>query len=99
MKPDYCPMANEPCQSMCNEPCSAHRLKVEKDEGELHRLQAENEALRKDAERLNSLESLGYAYGFQDLHEGNCWSIEGPYASVREALDAQIEATKKGGAA
>jgi len=28
MKPDYCPMANEPCQSLCDKPCSAHRLKV-----------------------------------------------------------------------
>ena len=22
MRPDYCPMANEPCQSLCDEPCS-----------------------------------------------------------------------------
>ena len=28
MRPDYCPMANEPCQSLCDKPCSAHRLKV-----------------------------------------------------------------------
>jgi len=27
MRPDYCPMANEPCQSLCDKPCSAHRLK------------------------------------------------------------------------
>ena len=27
-RPDYCPMANEPCQSLCDKPCSAHRLKV-----------------------------------------------------------------------
>ena len=27
MRADYCPMANEPCQSMCDVPCSAHRLK------------------------------------------------------------------------
>ena len=29
MRPDYCPVAKEPCQAMCDEPCSAHRLKVE----------------------------------------------------------------------
>jgi hypothetical protein len=28
MRQDYCPMANEPCQSMCDTPCSAHRLKI-----------------------------------------------------------------------
>lgn len=28
MRPDYCPMWNEPCQSMCDVPCSAHRLQL-----------------------------------------------------------------------
>ena len=32
MRPDYCPMANEPCQSMCDTPCSAHRLKAAPEE-------------------------------------------------------------------
>jgi len=22
MRPDYCPIGNEPCQSLCDEPCS-----------------------------------------------------------------------------
>jgi hypothetical protein len=22
MRPDYCPVGNEPCQSLCDEPCS-----------------------------------------------------------------------------
>lgn len=26
MRPDYCPMVNEPCQSMCDTPCSVNRL-------------------------------------------------------------------------
>lgn len=29
MRPDYCPMANEPCQSMCDTPCSKHRLHID----------------------------------------------------------------------
>jgi len=28
MRPDYCPFGNEPCQSLCDKPCSAHRLKA-----------------------------------------------------------------------
>lgn len=29
MKPDYCPMVNEPCQSMCDTPCSMNRLETQ----------------------------------------------------------------------
>jgi hypothetical protein len=28
MRSDYCPLGNEPCQSLCDKPCSAHRLKA-----------------------------------------------------------------------
>jgi hypothetical protein len=30
MRPDYCPMVNEPCQSMCDIPCSVNRLKTQR---------------------------------------------------------------------
>lgn len=47
-------------------------------------------ALRKDAERLDWLDQQGYAYGFQDMHEGNRWLIEGPFSSLRVAIDAEL---------
>jgi hypothetical protein len=25
MRPDYCPVGNEPCQSLCDEPCSTQK--------------------------------------------------------------------------
>jgi hypothetical protein len=43
--------------------------------------------LRKDAERLDKLELLGIAYGFQDMHEGNSWTVGGAYSTIRDALD------------
>lgn len=30
MRPDYCPMVNEPCQSMCDTPCSVNKLKAQR---------------------------------------------------------------------
>lgn len=42
----------------------------------------------KDAERLNTLDQLSESYGFQDIHEGNRWMIEGPFKNVRAAIDA-----------
>lgn len=50
-------------------------------------LVAERDSLRADAERLDTLDRLGYAYGFEDMHEGNRWVIEGPFKSVRDAID------------
>lgn len=41
-----------------------------------------------DAERLDALDRLCESYGFQDIHEGNRWTIEGPFRNVREAIDA-----------
>ena len=41
MRPDYCPIANEPCQSMCDTPCNRKELI----------------AIRKDAERYRWLRS------------------------------------------
>lgn len=34
MRPDYCPIGEEPCQSMCDKPCSAHRLKINPQQAE-----------------------------------------------------------------
>lgn len=54
-------------------------------------LLAERAELIKDRERLDQLDKLGYAYGFQDVHEGNRWEIDGPFSNVRSALDAAID--------
>jgi hypothetical protein len=47
----------------------------------------EAEALRKDAARLDRLEMECEAYG-TDVHEGNRWVVDGPFATVRDAIDA-----------
>lgn len=44
----------------------------------------------KDAARLDWLDSQGTSYGFEDMHEGNRWMIDGPFANIRNALDAAI---------
>ena len=41
-----------------------------------------------DTRRLDHLDKMREAYGFAEIHEGNRWSIEGPFANVRLALDA-----------
>jgi len=57
---------------------------------------AEIAELRKDAERLNYMETLCMAYGFQDIHEGNSWKIKGPFATLRMAIDADIAIALQG---
>lgn len=52
------------------------------------------EKAEKDAARLDWLDSQGYAYGFQDMHEGNRWTIDGPFANLRIAIDESMEASK-----
>lgn len=47
------------------------------------------EALRKDADRLDRLEIECEAYG-TDIHEGNRWVVDGPFATVRDAIDAAL---------
>lgn len=46
------------------------------------------EGLAKDAGRLDLLDSLCESYGFQDVHEGNRWVIDGPYRNIRTAADS-----------
>lgn len=53
------------------------------------------EAAEKDAARLDLLDSFGYAYGFQDMHEGNAWEIRGPFANVRAAIDSAMSAANE----
>lgn len=48
------------------------------------------EAAEKDAARLDLLDSFGYVYGFQDMHEGNAWERRGPFANVRAAIDSAM---------
>lgn len=46
------------------------------------------ESLAKDAGRLDLLDSLCESYGFQDVHEGNRWVIDGPFRDIRTAADS-----------
>ena len=50
---------------------------------------AEAEKLRKDAARLDRLEIECEAYG-TEIHEGNRWVVDGPFATVRDAIDAAM---------
>lgn len=40
-----------------------------------------------DTARLDWLNGLGEAYGFEDTMEGVKWVIDGPYNNVREGID------------
>lgn len=57
--------------------------------GEIERLKGECEALRKDADRLDRLDEECEAYG-TDIHEGNRWVVDVPFATVRDAIDAAM---------
>jgi len=61
-------------------------------EAERDQLRAEVEALRKDSERLDRLDMECEAYGFEGIHEGNRWMIDGPFRAVRDAIDAAMAA-------
>lgn len=52
-------------------------------------LKAENELLRKDSARLDRLDQEREAYG-TSFHEGNRWTLDGPFATVRDAIDAAM---------
>ena len=62
---------------------------AEKFEREWYLRGDEIEALRKDVERLDLLDRQGEAYGTHE-HEGNRWLIEGPFKSLRAAIDGAI---------
>ena len=50
-----------------------------------------------DSVRLDWLDKQVESYGFQDMHEGNRWLIEGPFATIRKAIDAAIESNRAQG--
>lgn len=54
-------------------------------------LAAERDALKKDAERLDRLDIECEAYGCEGIHEGNRWMIDGPFRTVRDAIDAALQ--------
>lgn len=56
---------------------------------ERDQLKAEVETLRKDAARLDRLDMECEGYG-TDIHEGNRWVVDGPFATVRDAIDAAM---------
>lgn len=52
-----------------------------------------------DGERLDWLNQRGESYGFENEHLGNRWMIEldGPFNTIREAIDAAIAARAEAG--
>lgn len=58
---------------------------------ELRRLREEVQALRVDSSRLEWLDRQGHAYGFEDMHEGNRWLIDGPFTNLRTAIDTAMQ--------
>src|ERR1700761_1616004 len=49
------------------------------------------EASARDADRLDWLDGQAEAYGFEDCHEGNRGTLDGPFNTAREAIDATRE--------
>ena len=67
---------------------TTHQLEASVSREALAALLAERAELLRDRDRLNKLDQAGYAYGFEDIHEGNCWDISGPFKNVRDAIDS-----------
>lgn len=70
--------------------------RIQELERQLAARDAEIAELRKDSVRIDHMETQCTAYGFQDIHEGNRWSIEGPFATLRMAIDADIAIARQG---
>lgn len=45
--------------------------------------------VRADVGRLDWLDTQRGSYGTDDVHEGNAWVIEGPFNTIREAIDSE----------
>ncbi len=56
----------------------------------LWKQRAELVELRKDAERLDRLDKEGAGYGTHEL-EGYAWTVDGPFSSVRDAIDCLFD--------
>lgn len=70
---------------------SAHH--PERYTSEINAAKLEAVRLEKDKARLDWLDTQGVAYGFEETHEGNRWLLDGPFNSVRDAIDAGRGAT------
>ena len=58
------------------------------DPATIRALLSERAELKRDAERLDRLDREVEAYGFEGVHEGNRWMIDGPFRDIRTAIDA-----------
>ncbi|HHM7617520.1 TPA: hypothetical protein ACRNOG_003330 [Pseudomonas aeruginosa] len=70
----------------CNEPVLTD-VNINTPAEEILGLIARLRAAEADVERLNKLDALCEAYGFEGIHEGNRWMIDGPYRDIRAAID------------
>lgn len=72
--------------------CAFPLMTVAQHERILSAVTAERDRLRKDAERLDRLDIECEGYGCEGVHEGNRWMIDGPFRTVRDAIDAALAA-------
>lgn len=63
---------------------------VQIDTAHISALIARLRAAENDAERLTWLDRQVEAYGFEGIHEGNRWYIDGPFRDLRTAIDAAM---------
>ncbi|EKQ6351820.1 hypothetical protein ACUHM0_005245 [Pseudomonas aeruginosa] len=80
---EYMSAREEVC---CNEPVLTD-VNINTPAEEILGLIARLRAAEADVERLNKLDALCEAYGFEGIHEGNRWLIDGPYRDIRAAID------------
>lgn len=56
----------------------------------------DHSAGQKDSERLDWLDQQSEAYGFESEHHGNRWVLDGPFKSIRAAIDTAISSQGAG---
>lgn len=62
MRPDYCPVGNEPCQSLCDEPCSTTPKRKPLTDEEIKEI-AKNYALNNPTTPLHFARAIEAAHG------------------------------------
>jgi hypothetical protein len=65
MRPDYCPVGNEPCQSLCDEPCSTTPKRKPLSDEEINDI-AKNYALNNPTTPLHFARAIEAAHGIKE---------------------------------
>ena len=65
MRPDYCPVGNEPCQLLCDEPCSTTPKRKPLSDEEINDI-AKNYALNNPTTPLHFARAIEAAHGIKE---------------------------------